>query len=119
MVDDVLPLELVKGDLPAELVGVRRVCAEEDLEAVEDLVDAPDLAVRPARDAVLAADLLEHRGADAQRLGHLGDRQVKVLAQELFGVSFLMCYDHFLKKIYRNVFIEFSSKKRNFDVRGY
>lgn len=94
MAYDVLSLEFVKGDFPAELVCVRGVCAEEDLEAVEDLVDAAYLAVRPAGDAVLPADLLEHCGADPEGLGYFGDWEMEVLAQKLFGVPFLVCYDH-------------------------
>ena len=58
-------------------------CGRVLANAVDFLFDALQLAVRPAVDAVVAAELLERSEADAEVLGNLLFRHVKVLL-ELF-----------------------------------
>lgn len=94
MLDYVLALGPVEGDLAAQACSVGRGLAEEDLEALDGLVDAPDLAVRPARDAVLAADLFKHRGAYAEGFGDFYDGKVEIPAQDLLGEPFFVGDDH-------------------------
>lgn len=54
------------------------------------LVDTLDSAVWPARNAVLAAGLFEHRYTDAKVLGCIVDGQMEVVAQSGFGNIFFM-----------------------------
>ena len=62
------------------------------------LVNLSDLAVRPARDAVAATDLLQDGGAYSELASGVGHRQMKDYL-ELVQVQYLGRRGHFLRCI--------------------